>query len=184
MNLILTVLQHEAADSPNVFSLAANVSFWTVIIFLLLLFLLAKFAFPPILGYAAAREARIQDALDTARRDREEAQRLMEEQRQALLHARDQAQHVIADAQKAADRVRREMLDKARADQESIIERAKSEIDAERVRAVDSLRRDAVDLALAAAARLIEKSLDAQEDRRIVTDFLASIDRGDVAAQN
>ena len=189
MNLILAVLQHapdaaaEAHEaSPGVFNLAANVSFWTVIIFLLLLFLLAKFAFPHILGYAAAREARIQEALDAARRDREEAQRLIEEQRQALVHAREEGQHLIADAQKAAERVRRELLDKARAEQDEVLQRAKAEIEAERARAIDSLRREAVDLAVAGAAKLIEKRLDTQEDRRIVSDFLSSINRGDVAA--
>ena len=82
MNLPFAVLQHGAETgaaeaSPNVFNLAANVSFWTVVIFLLLLFVLAKYAFPPILGYAAAREKRIQDALDAARRDREESQRMI-----------------------------------------------------------------------------------------------------------
>ncbi|HEX6560289.1 MAG TPA: F0F1 ATP synthase subunit B [Longimicrobiales bacterium] len=184
MSLILAVIQHgtDAAASPSVFNLAINVSFWTVIIFLLLLFVLAKFAFPPILGYAAAREKRIQDALDAARQEREDAQRLIEEQRQALLHARDEAQRVIAEAQKAADRVRREMLDKARAEQEELVQRAKSEIDAERARAVDSLRREAVDLAIAAASKLVERRLDSQEDRRLVTDFLTNVDRGEVAA--
>src|SRR5512142_1156932 len=97
MNLLSIILQQEPAE-PNVFAFSTDVSFWTVIIFLLLLFLLSKFAFPHILGYAAAREKRIQDALDAARADREDAQRLMEEQRQALLHARDEAQRVVADS--------------------------------------------------------------------------------------
>ena len=180
MNLIFEVLQHEA-ESPGVFSFAANVSFWTVVIFVLLLFLLAKFAFPPILGYAAAREARIQDALDTAKRDREEAQRLIQEQRNALAKAREEGQHLIGEAQKAAERVRRDLLDKARAEQEEMLVRAKGEIEAERVRAIDSLRREAVDLAVAGAARLIEERLDSQEDRRIVTDFLSRIKHADVA---
>ncbi|MGQ0561141.1 MAG: F0F1 ATP synthase subunit B [Gemmatimonadota bacterium] len=177
MNFISLILQHEAAaEGPGVFNLAANVSFWTVIIFVLLLLILAKYAFPPILGYAAAREQRIQDALDAARRDREEAQKQLDEQRQALLHARDEAQQVVGDAQKAAERVRRDMLDKARAEQEEILARAKSEIEAERARAVDSLRKEAVELAIAAASKLVEKKLDTQEDRRVVTEFLASIE--------
>jgi F-type H+-transporting ATPase subunit b len=172
-----------AAESPNVFAITTNVSFWTIVIFLILLFILAKFAFPPILGYAAAREQRIQDALDQAAKDREEASRVLEEQRQGLLQARDEAQSVVGDAQKAAERVRREMLDKARAEQDEIITRAKSEIEAERARAIDSLRREAVELAIAAASKLVERKLDTAEDRRIVTDFLANIDRGDLAAK-
>ena len=185
MNLLLAILQHggEAAAEPNVFVFSTSVSFWTLVIFAVLMFILAKFAFPPILGYAAAREKRIQDALDAAAKDREESARLMEEQRQAMVRARDEAQQVISEAQKAAERVRRDLLDKAKGEQEEIIARAKSEIEAERARAIDSLRKEAVDLAIAAAANLVESKLDTAEDRRIVTEFLASIDRGDLAAK-
>jgi F-type H+-transporting ATPase subunit b len=191
MNFLLAVLQEHAqaaaegahAESPNVFALAGNVSFWTVIIFLLLLFILAKFAFPPILGYAAAREQRIQDALDAARKDREEAQKQLEEQRLAMVTARDQAQAVISDAQKAAERVRREMLDKAKLEQEEILVRAKADIEAERSKAIDSLRREAVELAIAAASKLVETKMNTEEDRRIVTEFLANVERGQTAAK-
>jgi F-type H+-transporting ATPase subunit b len=181
--MILAALQETTEAAPNVFAITTNVSFWTLVIFLILLFVLAKFAFPPILGYAAAREKRIQDALDQAARDREEAQRLIEEQKQALVKAREEAQSVIGDAQKAAERVRREMLDKARAEQDEIIARAKTDIEAERAKAIDQLRREAVELAVSAASKLIEKRLDSAEDRRIVTDFLANVNRGDVAAK-
>ena len=184
MNFILAVLQEHApaaaehAESPNVFALTANVSFWTVIIFLILLFVLAKFAFPPILGYAAAREKRIQEAIDEAARQREETERLLEEQRQLLVKARGDAQALIADAQKDAERVRRELLERARSEQDEVLARAKREIEDERARAIESLRREAGDLAVAAASKLIEKRLDSQEDRRIVTEFLSHVEKG------
>jgi F-type H+-transporting ATPase subunit b len=180
MNLIFAVLQHggEAAESPNVFALSTSVSFWTVIIFLVLLFILAKFAFPPILGYAAAREKRIQEQIDEAARQRAETQKLLEEQRQLLATARTDAQGMIAEAQKDAERVRRDMLERARLEQEEILARAKREIGDERVRAIEALRREAVDLAMAAASKLVEKRLDGQEDRRIVTEFLSHVEKG------
>lgn len=184
MNFLLSLIQEHATEaaehaaSPNVFALTANVSFWTLIIFLILLAVLIKFAFPPILGYAAAREKRIQDALDDAARQREETERLLTEQRAQLAKARSDAQALIGAAQKDAERVRRELLDKARAEQEEVLARAKREIEDERARAVESLRREAVDLAIAAASKLVEKKVDAQEDRRIVTDFLAQVDKG------
>jgi F-type H+-transporting ATPase subunit b len=184
MNFILAVLQEHApaaaehAESPNVFALTANVSFWTVIIFLILLAVLAKFAFPPILGYAAAREKRIQETIDEAARQREKTQKLLEEQRQLLSQARSDAQGLIADAQKDAERVRRDTLERARVEQEELLARAKREIEDERARAIESLRREAVDLAVAAASKLVEKRLDAQEDRRIVSDFLSQVEPG------
>jgi F-type H+-transporting ATPase subunit b len=191
MNFLFAVLQEHAApaadaahaESPNVFAFAGNVSFWTVVIFLVLLFVLTKFAFPPILGYAAAREKRIQDALDAAAADRAAAQAALEEQKQGMLKARDEAQAVISEAQKAAERVRREMLDKAKGEQEEILARARTEIESERVKAVDSLRREAVELAIAAASKLVETKLNTEEDRRIVTEFLASVDRGQTTSK-
>ena len=145
---------------------------------MLLLFVLAKFAFPPILGYAAAREKRIQQAIEEAARQRQETERLLEEQRALLATARLEAQTIIGDAQKNGERVRRETLERARAEQDELLARAKREIEDERARAIESLRREAVDLAVAAASRLIEKKLDGQEDRRIVTEFLSHVEKG------
>jgi F-type H+-transporting ATPase subunit b len=174
MNVLSILLQEHAAEGaePGVFQLAANVSFWTVVIFLALLALLAKFAFPPILGYAAAREKRIQDSLGEAKKQREEAAALLAQQRQELGVAKQEAQQVILEARQAAEKVRGELLNKARQEQEEILARAKQEIAVERERAVESVRREAVDLALAAAGKLIERKLDADDDRRLVSEFL------------
>ena len=171
----------EVAHEPNIFGINAGVSFWTLIIFLVLLFVLMKYAFPPILGYAAAREQRIQETLDEARRQREESERLLEQQRAELLAARTQAQQFIAEGKQAAERVREDMLVRARAEQEELITRARQEIARERESAIESLRREAVDIALAAAGKLVGHRVDANEDRRIVTDYLKSVDSGQSA---
>jgi F-type H+-transporting ATPase subunit b len=179
MNLIYLVAQvpEEAVHEPGVFNLNLGVSAWTFIIFILLVVVLAKFAFPPILGYAAAREQRIQDALDQARRHREESERLLEEQRQELERARQQAQLMIAEGKAGADRVREEMLQQARLDQQEVVARGKREIEAERESAIEALRRDAIELALASAAKLVSHRIGAAEDRELVAEFLQSVDR-------
>ena len=166
----------EVAHEPRIFGLSAGVMTWTLVIFVLLSIVLAKFAFPPILGYAAAREQRIQDALDEARKQREETERLLEQQRAELANARTQAQQFIAEGKQAAERVREDMLTRARAEQEELVNRAKQDIVRERERAIESLRREAVDLAMAAAGKLLGQRVDATEDRRIVTDYLKSMD--------
>jgi F-type H+-transporting ATPase subunit b len=137
---------------------------------------LAKYAFPPILGYAAAREQRIQDALDDAARQRAEAEQLLEQQRTELADARTQTQALIAEGKQAAERVREDMLARAKAEQEELIARAKRDIERERELAIESLRREAVDLALAAAGKLVGHRVDAAEDRRLVTEYLKSTD--------
>jgi len=177
MNILWIALQEQAAEAAegatNVFNLVTGVSFWTVVIFLGLMAVLAKFAFPPILGYAEAREKRIQASLDDAKRQRAEAESLLEQQRKELSTARQEAQQLIAEAKQVGERARQDVLGRARVEQEEIITRAKAEIEREREKALESVRREAVDLAIAAAGKLLGKRLNADEDRRLVADYLS-----------
>ncbi|MEX0907048.1 MAG: ATP synthase F0 subunit B, partial [Gemmatimonadota bacterium] len=117
---LLLAQAEEVAHEPSIFGINPGVSFWTVVIFLVLSVVLAKYAFPPILGYAAAREQRIQDALDESARQRAEAEQLLDQQRQELAAARLQTQEMIAEGKQAAERVREDMLDRARVEQEEL----------------------------------------------------------------
>lgn len=175
MNLNLLAIAAEGAE-PSIFGINAGVSFWTLIIFILLSVVLAKFAFPPILGYAAAREQRIQAALDEARQQREESEKLLEQQRLELANARQEAQAVIAEAKQDAERVRADLLNRAKVEQEELVTRARQDIERDRQKAIESLRREAVDLALAAAGKLVGQRMNAAEDRRLVTEYLQSVD--------
>jgi len=185
MNSIFLMLQEhaveagaaaaEASHEPQIFGLNAGPMLWTLIIFGLLMIVLAKFAFPPILGYAAAREERIQKQLDEAKSHREESERLLEQQRQELANARMQAQGFIAEGKQAAERVREDLIAKARLEQDELVNRAKQDIERERQKAIESLRKEAVDLALAAAGRLLGQRVDAAEDRKLVSDYLSSV---------
>lgn len=175
MNLNLLAIAAEGTE-PSIFGISAGVSFWTLVIFILLSVVLAKFAFPPILGYAAAREQRIQAALDEARQQREESAKLLDEQKHAMVTARQEAQAVIAEAKQAAERVRDDLLNRAKAEQEELVARARQDIERDRQKAIESLRREAVDLALAAAGKLVGQRMNAAEDRRLVTEYLKSVD--------
>jgi F-type H+-transporting ATPase subunit b len=184
MNILWIVLQEHAepAGADALFDPWSNVSFWTVVIFFLLLFVLKKYAYPPILGYAAAREARIQAALDEAKQQREEAAALLETQRRELTEAQREAQGVIAEGKQAAERIRQELLERTRQEQEEVITRAKAEIERERERAVEAVRREAVELAIAAAAKLVGERLSPDEDRRLVSEYLGQVEQGGTRA--
>lgn len=171
----LSIILQEEAASPGLFSLNLGVSFWTVVIFLILMWALVKFAFPPILGYANAREERIREMMESARRDREEAQKLVAEQRERIEEARDEAQRIVAESKTSAETVRTEVLEKARREHEEMLTRARSEIEREREQAIDALRREAVELALAASSKLLGKKVDSTEDRRFVSDVIGRI---------
>ena len=165
----------EAAGGGGLFSINPGLVIWTWVIFLILLFVLRKWAWGPILGALETREKRIQEALDGASRDREEANRLLAEQRKLLDESRDQAQHILADSRKAGERVRAELLEEGRRQREQIVERAKEDIERERDQALETIRREAVDLSISAAGRVLQREVDSSENRRLVEDYLESL---------
>jgi F-type H+-transporting ATPase subunit b len=174
MNILSLVLQ-EHAEAAKVFNPTVNVMVWTWVIFIILFIVLSKFAFKPILGFAAAREKKIQDQLDDAKRQREETEALLAQQRAELANAKVEAQALIAEGKLAADKVREDLIARARAEGDSLIERARGEIVREREQAIDSIRREAVELAIAAASKLVSQRLDSTGDRKLVEDFLKTV---------
>jgi F-type H+-transporting ATPase subunit b len=148
---------------------------WTLVIFLVLLVVLSKYAFRPITAAVAAREKALEDALEQAKRDRVEAATHLAEQRQLLERAHGDAQRLLVEARSAGDSVRQQMLAQTHVQQQELLERARKEIDDERLRAIADLRREAVDLAILGAGKVIEKNLDDATNRKLVDDFLAGL---------
>jgi len=93
-----------------------------------------------------------------------------------LAGARDEASKLIAEAKLVADKERDNILEKAKQDQQQLLDRAKREIAAERERAIAGLREEAVELTIAAASRLVESKLDDEANRKLVTDYLSSLE--------
>jgi F-type H+-transporting ATPase subunit b len=149
---------------------------WTVIVFGLVLFTLYRFAYPHILAAVEAREERIRELLASAERDRAEAETLLAEQKRELETVRGQAQEVIAEARTAAERMREDMLAETRRDQEALVARTRRDLEMQVERAMAQVRADAVDLAIAAASKLVERNLDAEDNRRLVRDYLQQVE--------
>jgi F-type H+-transporting ATPase subunit b len=172
----------QEAHKVDLLSPSYGLMAWTLIIFVVLLFVLARFAFKPITAAVEAREQALEDAINSAKRDREEAARLLAEHRAALDAARGEAQKLIADARVAAERVRSELVEQAHAEQTAMLARARTEIASEKSRAILELRREAVELAIAGAGKVIEKNLDQDANRKLVEQFLASVTPAAVSA--
>lgn len=168
-----------AAEDGGVFSINPGLSIWASVVFLALLAILWKFAWGPILGAVEAREGRIQSALDESEAQRVEAARLLEEHKAQLLDARRQSSEIIAEGRTAAERLRKELEEKARTEAQGIIETARREIGHEKDRALAELRKESVELALAAASRLMREQLDEDRHRSMVVDFLDQMAAGD-----
>ena len=181
LSLILTIgnvgtlLAQEAEKTPGLVELRINLMFWTLIIFGILYFMLRKWAFPAILGAVEKREKALEDALASAKRDREEAQKLLENQHRQIEAARGEAQKLIADGRAVAEKMRNDLLEQTRQEQQGLLERARGEIETEKERAVAQLRREAVNLAIAGASKVIEENLDNTKNRQLVEGFLSSL---------
>ena len=151
--------------------------FWTLVTFLLLLFLLSKFAWGPIIKAMDAREDGIKSDLDNARKEREQAQHLLEEHRAMLTLARKERADAVEAGRRDAERLKAEILEDARKQREQLMKQAEEQIDAGLRQARAGLKGEAADLAIQAAGKLMGKNLDDATQRRLVEDYLADLER-------
>ena len=146
-----------------------------VLNFLLLLYVLNRLMFKPLLARMDERSAKIEKGLEDAEvaaRDRELARA---EREAAVSEARKEAAEMVARANKIADDTRNEILTDARTEAEKVTARAREEIVAEKERAMAELRSQVADLALNAAGRLVRAEMDGPTQRRLVEEFLAEV---------
>ena len=171
----LVLAAEETEAKPSLLALQSGLMFWTLVVFLLLLFVLSKFAFGPITAAVRARELALEEAIAVARKDRDDAAKLLDDHRRQIEAARGEAQRFIAEGRATAEAMRTEMLEGTRVQQAELLERARRDIDAEKSKAIDELRREAIDLAIAGASKVIGKNLDDAANRALVESYLATI---------
>jgi F-type H+-transporting ATPase subunit b len=166
--------EEHAASGP--LTIEFGLMFWTVVVFLLLLVILKKFAYPALLGAVEARERALQEQLDAAERNRVESEALLAEHKKLLAEARSQAHTLLVEARTTAEKDRALAMEKTLQEQQELLERARREIIDERDRAIAELRREAVELSLAAASKLIGERLTSDTDRKLVEEYLSRLD--------
>jgi F-type H+-transporting ATPase subunit b len=151
---------------------------WTILTFLVLVALLAKFAWRPLLEALERRQAGIRAALDEARQAREEIRRVQEDAQRLLTEARGEAGQILARTREDAARLRDELKQKAQADAASVVANAERQIQLETTRAVEQLRREAVDLSVAIASKLLQRNVTKQDNERLIEDTLRQLEAG------
>ena len=169
------VAPEESTQSGDLLTPNGGLMFWTFVVFIILLVILGRFVFPKITAAVEAREKALEDAIEGAKRDRDEAARILAEQQRQIEAARQEAQKIIVEGRQVGEKVRAQMIEETHQQQQQILERARREIESEKDRAIADLRREAIELAIAGASKVIEKNLDDQSNRKIVESFLSSI---------
>ena len=143
-----------------------------IVNFLLLLFLISRFAYKPILNMLNQRSEQIKESLEAADRARQEVQQAEANIQAQLDAARREGQTIIEQASRSAEQLREEIQQVARQEAETIKQRAQADFDLERQKAIADLRRQFADLTVTAAERVINESLDRAKHQSLISEVL------------
>jgi F-type H+-transporting ATPase subunit b len=148
---------------------------WTIVTFLVLLTLLAKFAWGPLLQSLDARQETIRKSLADAEKARQELERVTQESAAIIRQARVEAEAVVGASRTDAERLRGELREKARTEAEGIIKNAERQIQLETARALEQIRHEAADLSVAIASKLIQRNITKEDNQRLIDDALKQL---------
>ena len=150
---------------------------WTIVTFLVLVGLLARFAWRPLLDALDRRQEAIRKSLDDAKQAKQELERLRTESARILAEARTEADAIISRTRADAGRAGEEMKVRARADAEAIVRNAERQIELETSRAVQKIRTEAVDLSIAIASKLLQRNLTREDNERLIGETIRELER-------
>jgi len=167
-----------AEDSGGSFLVSPDIGLmiWTLVVFGLSMFLLAKFAFPRIAEALDRRQKAIEESIDAAERTRTEAEKILSEYRERLAEARGQADEIVARARKTGEAAESEIVAEARGKREELMEQTRRDIEAETRRAIMEIRAEVADLTVLATEKVTRKSLTDDDQKRLVEEALSELD--------
>ncbi len=161
--------------AAGIMDLKPGLTIWTAITFLLLLVVLSKFAWGPIVKMLDERERTIREAIEQAKRERAEAEKMLAEQKASLAAAQREAALLAQQSKQEVEALRAELTSKARKEAEDLVAAARKQIQEEKSKAVAELKGQVADLAIDAARRLIQSSLDEKAQRALVEEYISQL---------
>ncbi|WP_203248456.1 F0F1 ATP synthase subunit B [Sporosarcina beigongshangi] len=150
----------------------------TVAFFTILMLLLKKFAWGPLMGIMDQRAQLISNEIEAAEKSRLESQKLLEEQRELLKEARENAQSIVENARKQGETQRDELIITARAEANRMKEAAVLEIATEKDKAVAAVREEFVSLSILAASKVLGKEISEEDNRALIEETIAKAGEG------
>jgi len=164
-----------AASSPLT-KVIPGLMIWTIVFFLIVFFVLKKFAFSRLQTALDERQESIRRSIEAADNARDEAERLLEEHRKLIAEARGQGEAILAEARKTRDSMEQRMREETEAERQRRLEETRKEIAAETARALQQIRAEVADLTLEAASRVVGRTLDAERDQQLIEEAIAGLD--------
>jgi F-type H+-transporting ATPase subunit b len=161
--------------AAGIMELNPGLTLWTAITFLVLIVVLGKFAWGPIVKMLDERERTIRDAIDQAKKERAEAERMLFEQKASLAKAQREAAELAQRSKQEVEAMRIELTARARKEADDLVAQARQQIQEEKSKALLELKGQVADLAIDAARRLIQSSLDEKSQRALVEEYIAQL---------
>ena len=149
---------------------------WTILTFLVLVGLLAKFAWRPLLEALERRQATIAKALDDAKLAKQELERLQKESAEMMRQARVEAEAIIARSRTDADALREELKQRSRAEAAAIVKNAEQQIQLETARAIQQIRHEAVDLSVTIASKILQRQVSKEDNEALIEATLKQVE--------
>jgi F-type H+-transporting ATPase subunit b len=162
-------------DNPLV-QVDPGLAIWTIVVFLVLLFLLKKFAWSPLLRALEARQEKIQKSLDDAQKAQQELERLNKESADILKKAHVEAEAIISKSHADSEKLREEMKQKAREEGEAIVREARSQIEMETGKALRQIRSEIADMSVMIASKLIQRNFTKEDNNELIEETLKQIE--------
>jgi F-type H+-transporting ATPase subunit b len=152
-----------------------GLTLWTVVLFAIFAFVLTKLGWKPLLAMIEEREKSIHDAVGSAQKANEEAQRLLAQHQELIREAGRQREEIMKRALADAETVKTDLIAQARAESDRMVHKAKEQIEREKKLAIQELRSSVADLAVEAAAKIVQSSLTPEAQKKLVHDFIDNL---------
>jgi F-type H+-transporting ATPase subunit b len=152
-----------------------GLTLWTVVLFAIFAFVLTKLGWKPLLAMVEEREKGIRDAVGSAEKANEEAQRLLAQHQELIREAGRQREEIMKRALADAEAVRADLTSQAKAESDRMVQRAKDQIEREKKLAVQELRAQVADLAMEAASRIVKSSMTPEAQKKLVHEFIDNL---------
>ncbi len=173
--LVIAIFAGNSGGKNLLTQVTPGLYIWTIITFLLLFYVLAKFAWKPLLKMLEERENLIKSSLDDAEKARQELEKINSESEVIISQARSEAQSILSDGKAAAEKIKDDTIAKAKDEASKIREDAKHQIQVEKDKAITDIKKEVVDLSISVAEKLINKNISEQDNSSLIEESLKKI---------
>ncbi len=173
--LYLSVIALASEGGGSLIDVNPGVVFWTFVTFVVLLFILKKFAWKPILTALDQRETAIRESLEKAERAKEEAKKILDQNQANLVKVEEESKQIINQSRVYADKLKDQIIQDGRDQARKLIDEASAEIDRKKDAAFDELKNQIAEIAVTAAEKILRENLDKEIQKRIINKYIGEI---------